>query len=217
MCVCVCAAPFMFICLLALAVNDPVVHDTCFYGFGKFTNGTSTRRWQNLRTSAAAANVPLIELHAKHGNNVNVSCLPNSHRSYRGLWESMLSIWRRALGRCSGNWIVTFENDATIPADFWSHFMRISNRYKLVWLDSRNGFHGGGSGCCTVGMAYHRSVLKRLIYHFDPHQQGALHHMYKGVCLTDWYLSAVANYLRLRQQTSGFVRHPPTNREKDSR
>ena len=116
----------------------------CAYAFGKDGNVTSPRRWARLRKSARIAGVSLHEMNAEETDQAryNITCCPS--KPYLGLWKSNFVIWNAAysgcLVGCKEDWVVVFENDATIPSDFQTALSRYTTSSNdVVWLDSRNG------------------------------------------------------------------------------
>ena len=190
----------------------------CYYAFGKSGHVTSPRRWKNLLQSAKNAKVPLVRVKAEETDSAHFNITCCSSVPYLGLWKSNLVLWKQALQTCTHDWVILFENDATIPLNFVRRITPYFEKNDVIWLDSRNGFHTGGSGCCTVGMAYRKSILPQLINEFEPDNPGATWHTWKTrTCLYDWYLFDVVNKLNLRAETVGVVHHPSTNHNKDNR
>lgn len=198
----------------------PPPFSACIYALGKNGSITSPRRWERLFQSARRAKVDLIRVEASVTNHSRfpVPCCKNV--AYLGLWLSNLRIWEKAVQTCKSEWVILLENDALLPSNFVSRFRTYARpSLDVLWMDSRNGFHPGPSGCCTVGMAYRKSSLPRLIPHFELGREDAFYRRgtwKKTTCLFDWYLPAVVRGVGLRSYTVGIVRHPPTNREKDS-
>ena len=194
----------------------------CYYAFGKNGTVTSPRRWRLLLNSAKIANVQLHVIKAQETDQAhyNITCCDS--KPYLGLWKSNFVIWNESYHMCERDWVVLFENDAVIPPDFERRLNRyITNSLDVIWLDSRNHFHEGPSGCCTVGMAYRKAILPHLISHFDVNNKNAIWNSWtqekKRKCLFDWYLADVVKKLNLRSLTAGIVKHPSTNKEKDLR
>lgn len=191
----------------------------CAYAFGKNGNVTSPRRWARLRKSAEIAGVSLHEMEAEETEQAHYNITCCSSKPYLGLWKSNFVIWNTAYSGCNKDWVVVFENDATIPSNFQTTLSRYTttNSYDVIWLDSRLGYHAGPSECCCVGMAYRRSILPLLILQFDVKNTNAIWTTWtRRTCLFDWYLYDVVRKLGLRAYTAGIVRHPPTNKEKDA-
>ena len=193
----------------------------CIYALGKNGTITSPHRWERLFQSARKAKVDLIRVEASVTNHSRFPIPCCQSVPYLGLWLSNLRIWKRAVQTCRAAWVIILENDAVLPYNFLSQFRHYARpSIDVVWLDSRNGFHPGSSGACTVGMAYRNTSLPRIIPHFELDREDALYRRgkwTKKTCLFDWYLPDVMKEVGLRSYTAGIVRHPPTNREKDKR
>jgi hypothetical protein len=158
---------FLFsICWISQTVSQTECK-ACYYAFGKDGNITPPHRWRRLRESAKIANIPLHVMKTEQTDQTqyNITCCDS--KPYLGLWKSNFVIWKKAYQMCKEDWVLLFENDANITPNFkteLSHYM--TNSIDVIWLDSRNGFHTGPCGCCTVGMAYRRYILPKLISQF---------------------------------------------------
>ena len=163
-----------------------------------------------------AKRVAAVTGHMPHDSRVH--CHGPDH--YPALWNSNLKVWDIAMRTCAAKWIVVLENDAYLPPNYHKQFAKYSAGRQVLNLDSRNGYHEGSTGCCTVGMAYRRDVLPLIVSQFSPDNPTALWRKWNGTtwetqCLFDWYMHDVLTTLRLDVYTAGFVRHPPTNAQKD--
>lgn len=151
----------------------------------------------------------------------SVPCL--NQQGYVGMWLSMLNIWKHAMKECTSEWVVILESDAVVPKGFNRILSStLPKDVDVVWLDNRNGYGDGPSGCCTVAVAYRRSILSRLIHHFDPWNSRAYWNGYESkikqvvnhnACLTDWYLGNLVAHLGLRAKRNGIVHHPISDSE----
>lgn len=165
-------------------------------------------------------------IEAKYPYQWKIDCLKyHTNPGYIGMWLSMLGIWKTSQHSCSTSWIVTLEADAKIPHNFehsMDRLLRQKSHLDVIWLDNRTGHGQGVSGCCTVGMAYHKRAIPKLIYHFDPENTDALWVNYESkwknrslnfkvespVCLTDFYLANVVSSNHMSAYRYGIVRHP---------
>lgn len=212
---------------------DVTSGDICAYAFGLYSDPRLKSRHAMLNTTSAAAKISMNLVEAEGGKNLPFPCLKSP--GYTGMWLSMLKVWRRALVSCPQDWIAVFEDDAAIPSSFLQTFRKLreldagsavsqEHQAQVYWLDERAGPNGPNpSGCCTVGMAYHKSALPTLISQFNPENENAYWVGYEDPdrkfpvvghsdgfthCLTDYYLGNMVAAYSIPARVFGFVRHP---------
>jgi len=149
-------------------------------------------------------------------------------------------MWRtfsRAKQRCRKDWVILLENDADFRLDpNWLQTFRIFTVQKpdakVVWLDHR----AGAQNCCTVAVAYHRTVLDQMILDFsyttaqvesssvnltghitqvgsrdkrdEPYWKDYHNPLTPGQCKTDLYLGDLMGFRGIPSYSLGIIYHP---------
>lgn len=216
--------------------ETPDDHDTshrgmCVYVMGLGIEAESGKHWERWssfgRVMKRAGDFPITQIAAveRSHEDHDIPCLSRTPAGYVGMWATLQHVLERATVRCSQDWVLLFENDADFDAELFDMFYRtlieLYPRPRLVWLDARNGIHDGGSGCCTVAMAYHRKVWAQLLQDLAMHPTGphepfwvnyssrplAYPGKVQGGCETDLYLANVVKARQIPSTTIGFVHH----------
>ena len=181
----------------------------CSYAFSTNTSLGLARAAQFVKRSP---DVKMFTFPPPRDSNWSVDCL--KQRGYIGMWTSMQALWIEALLRCNKEWLIVFESDALFPR-YYLKWLWL--RGDIVWLDTRAGWGRGVSGCCTVGMAYHRRIWPDLVFEFNTTNTRAYWNGYASrhkpvvnhpTCLTDWYLGNLAAERRWSASRVGVVQHP---------
>ena len=155
-----------------------------------------------------------------------------AHTGYRGMWATMWRAFSQAKQHCRADWVILLENDADFRLDQnWHKTLREftvkTPDARVVWLDHRRN---AASDCCTVAVAYHRTILDQMILDFSyttaqvdsvkghitqvgsgnkqdaPYWKDYTDH--GGKCLTDWYLADLLAFRGIPNYNLGIVYHP---------